>query len=135
MHVWVLLYRGRERRPGRKVRMCVLVHRILCAIIWVGRFLGAVFRYKTPIPTFPLDSLLSLPSLREQSVWYYVRTYFDALHVHVRIYISLKYACILSLVHIYNICCIYMFIYLTSKHIWYTLWLFIFFSIISSLCW
>ena len=68
MHVWVLLYRGRERRPWRKVCMCVLVHRIPCAIVWVGRFLGAVFRYKSPIPTFPLDSLLSLPTLREQSV-------------------------------------------------------------------
>jgi hypothetical protein len=60
---------GVEREgQGERVCMCVLVHRIPCAIIWVGRFLGAVFRYKTPIPTFPLDSLLSLPSLREQSV-------------------------------------------------------------------
>jgi hypothetical protein len=50
----------------------VLVHRIPCAIIRVGRFLGAVLRYKTPTPTFPLDSLF-LPTLDVHE--YYVSTY------------------------------------------------------------
>lgn len=50
--------RGREREEEKGVCESIwMVHRIPCAIIRVGRFLGAVFRYKTPIPAFSRDSL------------------------------------------------------------------------------